>query len=55
VVRTLEQLAQAVRELQKSEVPRVWRRAKRANFEVSLLECNAVRVGRVRLVLSQNE
>lgn len=36
-------------ELQKSEVPRVWLRARRTNFEVSLLECNAVRVGRVRI------
>lgn len=46
---TVEQLSQAVWELQKSEVPRVWLRARRTNFEVSLLECNAVRVGRVRI------
>jgi hypothetical protein len=42
-------------ELQKSEVPRVWLRARRTNFEVSLLECNAVRVGRVRVdMISKN-
>ena len=55
VAATLDQLSRAVYELQKSEVPRVWQRARRANFEVSLLECNAVRVGRVRVILKTKE
>ena len=50
----MHQLADAVWNLQKSEVPRVWLRARRANFEVSLLECNAVRVGRVRVEMHTN-
>ena len=55
MVDTLEQLSRAVWELQKSEVPRVWLRARRTNFEVSLLECNAVRVGRVRVTMWSSE
>jgi hypothetical protein len=50
----LRQLKGAVLNLERREIPRVWERGRRRTYEVSLLECFAVRIGRVRVELDHN-
>ncbi len=51
----LDQLKTAVLNLERDEIPRVWQRSRRATYEVSLLECFAVRIGQVRVELDHEE
>jgi hypothetical protein len=51
----LNQLKDAVLNLERDEIPRVWQRSRRATYEVSLLECFAVRIGQVRVELDHEE